>query len=114
MGDHQQMIVLILVLVTVGPLDRLDELDGLLQAVVRLPGDPGEGGDQGQGLLIGLDLEGLGVVSLDRFVVSLVEGDLSFVPVSALQRQIIVVIVVEICEGFQQFRIIILCNTTVT
>ena len=114
MGDHQKMIVLILVLMTVGSLDRLDELDGLLQAVVRLASDPGEGGDEGQGLLIGLDLEGLGVVSLDRFVVSLVKGDLSFVPVSALHRKIVVVIVVEICEGFQQFRIIILyCKTVI-
>ena len=104
------MIILVLVLVTVISLDRLDELDGFLQPVIGLAADPGERRDEGQRLLVCLDLEGLGVVRLDRLVVSFVEGDLSFVSVSALQRKIVVVvgIVVEICEGFQQFRIIIL------
>ena len=108
------MIILVLVLVTVIPLDRLDELDGLLQPVVGLAADPDERRDEGKGLLVRLDLKRLGVVRLDRFVVSFVKGDLSFVPVSALQRQIVVVvgIVVEICEGFQQFGIIILCENS--
>ena len=108
------MIVLILVFVTVGPLDRLDELDGVLQTVIRLPAYSCKGGDEGKRLLVRLDLEGLGVVRLDGLVVSLVKGDLSLVPVSALQGKIVVVIIVEICEGFQQFWIIILCNNTIT
>ena len=114
MSDHQKMIVLILVFVTVGPLDRLDELYGLLQTVIRLAWYPGKGGDEGKRLLVCLDLERLGVVRLHGLVVSLVKGDLSLVPVTALQGKIVVVIVVEICEGFQQFWIIILCNKTIT
>ena len=114
MSDHKKMIVLILVFVTVGPLDRLDELDGVLQTVIRLSAYSCKGGDEGKRLLVRLDLEGLGVVRLDGLVVSLVKGDLSLVPVSALQGKIVVVIIVEICEGFQQFWIIILCNNTIT
>ena len=47
MSNHQKMIILVLVLVTVIPLDRLDELDGFLQPVIGFAADPGERRDEG-------------------------------------------------------------------
>ena len=68
--------------------------------MVRLPVDGSEGRvyRESQGLLVCRDLQGLPLV-LQRLAVSLVEGDVSLV-VIMLHGQVVVVIIVQIREGF--------------
>merc|ERR1719245_773332 len=68
--------------------------------MVRLPVDGSKGRvyRQSQGLLVCRDLQRFSLV-LQRLAVSLVEGDVSLV-VIMLHGQVVVVIIVQIREGF--------------
>ena len=110
MSNDEEMIILIVILLiimmTVISLHGFHQFYGLVQAMKGFAADSGKRGVELQGLLVGLDLQGLVIVRrldglgvLDGLAVSLVECDLPFV-VSMLERQVVVVIVVEIREGF--------------
>ena len=105
MSNDQKMIVVVIIIdlfivVTISPLDGLHKLHGFLHPVVRLPIDGAKRGvyREGQGLLVCGDLQRFSLV-LQRLAVSLVEGDVSLV-VIMLHGQVVVVIIVQIREGF--------------
>ena len=105
MSNDKKMIVVVVIVdlfivVTISPLDGLHKLHGLLQSMVRLPVDGSKGRvyREGQGLLVCGDLQRFSLV-LQRLAVSLVEGDVSLV-VIMLHGQVVVVIIVQIREGF--------------
>lgn len=105
MSNHKKMVIIIFILlifiiVTIGPLDGFHQFDGFLKSVVRFAAHAGKGRMQGKWFFISFDLQWLGVIRLHGFaVLPLVEGHLSLV-VCVLHRQIVVVVVVKICEGF--------------
>ena len=104
MSDDKKMVIVVivvnLIIVTISSLAGLDQLDRFLHPVVRLPIDSSKrrvDGESQRFLVVG-DLQRLPFV-LQRLAVSLVEGDVPLVVV-VLQRKVVVVIIVEIGEGF--------------
>ena len=104
MSDDQKMVIVVivvnLIVVTIASLAGLDQLDGLLHPVVGLPVDGPEGRVDWEShrLLVGGDLQRLPLV-LQGLAVPLVEGDVPLVVV-VLEGKVVVVVVVEIGEGF--------------
>ena len=104
MSDDQKMVIVVivvnLIVVTIASLAGLDQLDGLLHAVVGLPVDGPEGRVDWEShrLLVGGDLQRLALI-LEGLAVPLVEGDVPLVVV-VLEGKVVVVVVVEIGEGF--------------
>ena len=104
MSDDEKMVIVVivvnLIVVTIASLAGLDQLDGLLHPVVGLPVDGPEGRVDWEShrLLVGGDLQRLPLV-LQGLAVPLVEGDVPLV-VIMLHGQVVVVIIVQIREGF--------------
>ena len=105
MSDDKQMVIIVIVvnlfiIVTISSLDGLDQLHWLLEPVVRFPVDCSEGRvyRESHWLVVCCYLQRLSLI-LQRLAVSLIEGDVPFVVV-VLQGEVVVVIVVEISEGF--------------